>query len=415
MKRFEYVNLATRLLTHIDNGTTDSAEDVKYIPVEHYVDPVRWQREMDTIFKRLPLMLAFTCEMREPGDYKSLEVVGVPVLIVRGQDDGVRAFIGVCSHRGTILTEEGKGRCEQFTCPYHGWTYNDRGALIGVAGRRKFGDLDTASRSLTELPSAERAGMIFVSLTPGATIDLDDYLGGMLSELESFGLENWHMYKQNELATSNWKVAHDGYLEGYHFSILHPKTIAQQVMSNIMTYDSFGPHQRVGFPTHKITDLKKKPQLEWEIEEGITVVRTVFPNVSFAISTKHGGMVSQLLPGPTPERSRTIQNHIYPKAPATNEERALIDAAVSLFVNAVQNEDNWVCAKIQRGLSSGGNKDFVFGKNELGLHRWHDWIDYYANARVERLSNVIGNPPTNGSDNYGLATTESRQMATKAV
>ena len=146
MRRSEYINLATRLLTHVDNGTTDSADDVKYIPVEHYVDPVRWQREMDTIFKRLPLLLAFTCEMREPGDYKSIEVVGVPVLIVRGQDGLVRAFIGVCSHRGTLLAEEGKGRCEQFTCPYHGWTYDDRGALIGVAGRRKFGDIDTASR-----------------------------------------------------------------------------------------------------------------------------------------------------------------------------------------------------------------------------------------------------------------------------
>jgi len=406
MRRSEYINLATRLLAHVDNGTSDSAEDVKYIPVENYVDPVRWHREMDAIFKRLPLLLAFTCEMQEPGDYKSVEVVGVPVLIVRGQDGLVRAFIGVCSHRGTVLTEEGKGRCEQFTCPYHGWTYDDRGALIGVAGRRKFGDIDTASRGLTQLPSVERAGLIFVSLMPGASIDLEDYLGGILSELESFGFESWHMYKQNELPTSNWKVAHDGYLEGYHFAILHPKTIAQQVMTNIMSYDSFGPHQRVGFPTHKITELRNKPQQEWETEEGITVVRTVFPNVSFAISAKHGGMVSQLFPGPTPDKSRTIQNHIYPNPPGTNEERATMDAAVSLFVNAVQNEDNWVCAKIQRGLSSGGNKDFVFGKNELGLHRLHDWIDYYVNACAERPLDLVGF--------RAQVMTHSQQIAAKA-
>ena len=414
MRHSEYINLAQRLLAHFENGTTDSAEDVKYIPVENYVDPVRWRREMDLIFKQLPLLLAFTCEMREPGDYKSMEVVGVPVLIVRGQDGVVRAFIGVCSHRGTVLTENGKGRCEQFTCPYHGWTYDDRGALVGVAGRRKFGEIDTASRGLTELASVERAGMIFVSLTPGAAIDLEDYLGAMLPELESFGLENWHMYKQNELPTSNWKVAHDGYLEGYHFAILHPKTIAQQVMTNIMTYDSFGPHQRVGFPTHQITELRNKPQQEWEIEEGITVVRTVFPNVSFAISAKHGGMVSQLFPGPTPDKSRTIQNHIYPHSPATNEERALMDAAVELFVSAVQNEDNWVCAKIQRGLSSGASKDFVFGKNELGLHRLHDWIDYYVNAGAELPLEAGGVGRGNGSEGASPATTHAQQMAAKA-
>src|SRR5271166_2785553 len=414
MRRSEYINLATRLLAHVGNGTTDSAEDVKYIPVQNYIDPVRWQREMDAIFKRLPLLLAFTCEMLEPGDYKSVEVLGVPVLIVRGQDGLVRAFIGVCAHRGTLLTEEGKGRCEHFTCPYHGWTYDDRGALIGVAGRRKFGDIDTASRALTELPSVERAGLIFVSLTPGGSIDLEDYLGGMLPELESFGFENWHMYKQNELPTSNWKVAHDGYLEGYHFAILHPQTIAQQVMTNIMTYDSFGPHQRVGFLTHKIAELRNKPQQEWEIEEGITVVRTVFPNVSFAVSAKFGGMVSQLLPGPTPDKSRTIQNHIYPKPPSTNEERAMMDAAVSLFVNAVQNEDNWVCAKIQRGLSSGGNRDFVFGRNELGLHRLHDWIDYYVNACAERPLDAVSVRRANGSEGAGPAMTPAQQMAAKA-
>ena len=414
MRRSEYINLAVRLLAHVDNSTTDSAEDVKYIPVDNYVDPVRWHCEMNAIFKRLPLLLAFTCEMREPGDYKSVDVVGVPVLIVRGQDGLVRAFIGVCSHRGTVLTEEGKGRCEQLTCPYHGWTYNDRGALVGVAGRRKFGDIDTASRGLTQLPSVERAGLIFVSLTPTASIDLEDYLGGMLPELESFGFERWHIYKQNELPTSNWKVAHDGYLEGYHFAILHPKTIAQQVMTNIMTYDSFGPHQRVGFPTHKITELRNKPKQEWETEDGITVVRTVFPNASFAISEKHGGMVSQLFPGPTPDKSRTIQNHIYPKPPATNEERALMDAAVDLFVSTVQNEDNWVCARIQRGLSSGGNKDFIFGKNELGLHLLHDWIDHYVNACAERPLDVVGVRRANGSEGASPATTHAQQMAAKA-
>jgi hypothetical protein len=172
---------------------------------------------------------------------------------------------------------------------------------------------------------------------------------------------------------------------------------------------------RVGFPTHKITDLRNKSQEDWDLEEGITVVRTIFPNVSFAISAKHGGMMSQLFPGPTPDKSRTIQNHIYPQAPTTSEERALMDASVSLFVNAVQNEDNWVCDRIQRGLLSGGNKNFVFGKNELGLHRLHDWIDYYVNARAERPSDTIGEGRANGPESNRPAMTESRQMAMKAI
>src|SRR5262245_23854611 len=202
MRRSEYIGLAERLLAHVNNGTTDSAEAVKYIPVRNYLDSARWQREMDQIFRRLPLLLALSCELRDAGDYKAIDPVGVPLLMVRGEDGAVRAFIRTCRHRGTILTEEGKGHCDRFTCPYHGWTFDDRGALVGVAGRHKFGDIDVASRGLVRLPIAERAGMIFVRLTPGAPIDLEQYLGGMLPELESYGLENWYMLKQNELPTS---------------------------------------------------------------------------------------------------------------------------------------------------------------------------------------------------------------------
>lgn len=397
MRRSEYLALARRLLSHVENGTTDSADSIKCIPVENYVDPARWRREMDHIFRRLPMLLAFTCEMPRAGNYKSMMVLDVPVLIMRGEDGVTRAFIGVCSHRGTTLTDEGKGQCEFFTCPYHAWTFDLKGELTGVAGRQKFGEFDRHSRGLTQLPCVERAGLIFVSLNPDAAIDLEKYLGGMLPELEYFRFEDWHMYQQGELPTSNWKVAHDGYLEGYHFSTLHPKTIAKQIMSNIMTYDAYGPHQRVGFPTHKIAGLRSKPEQDWETDEGVTVVRTIFPNVSFAISDR-GGMVSQLLPGPTPDTSRTIQNHIYARPPANDTERAQIDTAVNLFVSAVENEDNWVCKKIQRGLLSGGNKEFVFGKNELGLHRLHEWIDYYANLSLESVNSIahLDRPEHNG-------------------
>jgi nitrite reductase/ring-hydroxylating ferredoxin subunit len=383
MRRSEYLNVAERLLAHVEAGTTDSADRVKHIPVERYLDPTRWQIEMDAIFRRLPLILAFTAELRIAGDYKMIEVIGVPVLIVRGEDAVARAFIGTCTHRGTTLVGEGTGNCDRFTCPYHAWTYDSRGALVGVAGKQKFGEFDAASRGLIELPCAERAGLIFVCLSAGAEIDIESYLGGMLPELESFGFENWYIHHQNEMATSNWKVAHDGYLEGYHFATLHPRTIAAQIMTNIMTYDAYGPlasgpHQRVCFPAHSIAELRGKPNSEWRTEEGVAVVRTIFPNVSFAVSVRGGGLISQMFPGPTPDSSRTIQNHVFPHPPASDAERAQMDASVALFIGAVENEDNWVCAKIQRGLAGGGNKDFIFGRNELGLHRLHDSIEHYV-------------------------------------
>ena len=129
------------------------------------------------------------------------------------------------------------------------------------------------------------------------------------------------------------------------------------------------------------------------------MVRTVFPNVSFAVSGG-GGLVSQLLPGPTPDRSRTIQSHVFPKLPATDEERARMDRTVEFFTRAVEDEDNWICARIQRGLESRRDEDFVFGKNELGLHRLHDWINHYVSAVPGQAASTAGTPPRAADESH---------------
>ena len=302
MRRAEYLNVAGRLVNHLANGTTDSADQPMRVPIDDYLDENRWHHEMDQIFRKLPLLLAFTCELREPGDYKAMEVMKTPCRHDARQGTASSAPSSMsATHRGAQLAH-GKGNSSRLVCHYHAWAYNDRGTLIGVADRGKFGDVDTSCRGLQELTCIERAGMIFVGLTPGARFDIEDYLGGMLPELEAFKLENWHMHHQVELQSANWKVAHDGYLEGYHLQPLHATTIAMGIANNVMTYDawgpagSLGPHQRVGFAYDSLLELKDVPQDDWQTEERVAIVRTVFPNVSFAIDAT-GGMVSQLFQG----------------------------------------------------------------------------------------------------------------------
>ena len=84
MERTELMELAKRMLAHVENGTTDQTDDLMEVPVSEYVDPDRWAAEMEVIFKRVPLALGLTCELREPGAYKAIDVLGVPVLISRG-------------------------------------------------------------------------------------------------------------------------------------------------------------------------------------------------------------------------------------------------------------------------------------------------------------------------------------------
>ncbi|MDE2341693.1 MAG: Rieske (2Fe-2S) protein, partial [Alphaproteobacteria bacterium] len=126
-------NVAEHMLDYVENDKTFMTDKFMRVPARSYTDPNQWAAEIELIFKRVPLMLALTCEMPKPGDYKAMEAVGMPVLISRGKDGVARAFLNVCTHRGAPVAKEGHGNCPRFTCIYHGWTYGPDGKLIGVA------------------------------------------------------------------------------------------------------------------------------------------------------------------------------------------------------------------------------------------------------------------------------------------
>jgi phenylpropionate dioxygenase-like ring-hydroxylating dioxygenase large terminal subunit len=380
MHRTEFTKLQRRLLEHVNNGTTDQADDVFTVPVAEYLDPELWQREMDLIFKRKPLMLSLSCELSGPNTYKALDVLGVPVVITRDGDGVAHAFLNACRHRGAEIVSAGCGEARRLTCPYHAWTYDMTGALAGIHGKESFGDVDMGTLGLTELWCDETAGMIFVCITPGVTHNLREWLAGFDDLVAPFEMEKWHVFSRRELAGPNWKVCYDGYLEGYHFASLHRETIFKLTMSNIMAYDNYGPHQRIGFPRHEITGLRNKPESDWEPFEGLSLVCTIFPNISFAFSSD-GVMMSQLFPGPTPSQSRTVQTIARIEPFTTEEERVKAESRSDFYYDVVRDEDYATGLGIQRGLASGANTEFTFGRNELGLHVFHRSVEQYAELR----------------------------------
>ncbi|MGE0667955.1 MAG: aromatic ring-hydroxylating dioxygenase subunit alpha [Sphingomonadales bacterium] len=379
MDRFEdYNEIADRLADHARDGTTDSAPGVMRVPASYYLDPALWKVEVDRIFKRQPLLLAFTGELRQPGRYKAMKVVGMPVVMIRGRDGTVRAFVNACRHRGARVMEEGTGKCVRMVCPYHAWSYDDRGALVKVADPEKFGDFDVNGEGLTELPCAERHGLIFVVLTPGAGLDIDGWLRGFGAELEKLEMDKWEVVATQQLETANWKLAHDGYVDGYHIASLHPKTIAVFSQSNVLTYDAFGPHQRIGFAHHDILPATGKPRAERKLNDGLTVIRTLFPHVSFAVRHGEGGVVSQLFPGDRHDRSVTWQVFLSAKVPETEEEMAMVAMRSKMLHDVVKDEDYKTVDGVQEGLASGAIPDVIFGRNEIGNQRLHRWIAHYS-------------------------------------
>ncbi|ABP64350.1 Rieske (2Fe-2S) domain protein (plasmid) [Novosphingobium aromaticivorans DSM 12444] len=380
MDRIERIGQVAEIMRdYVENKQTFLTDKTKTVPVRSYTDPDQWKAEMELVFKRVPLMLAFTAELPNPGDYKAMDAVGMPVLINRDKTGKVRAFLNVCSHRGAPVANEGHGNCPRFTCKYHGWTFGQDGKLIGVSEASKFGEVHKSELGLRELPCQEKAGMIFVVLTPNAPIDVDAYFRGFLEDFEALDFGNWSYMGSRVIEGANWKIAYDGYLEGYHFASLHPQTIFPRTPSNCMHYEGFGPHQRIGFPQHRIAEaLKDVPREEWGTQEnnGFDFVRIMFPNVSAFIAPEIT-QIAQLFPGPTPGENRTVLNYLRREPIRDEEDRANVEAAMNFFRDVTYTEDYLIGLEIQKGLESGAHDDLVFGRNERGNQYFHEWLDWY--------------------------------------
>ena len=124
MSDAQLIAMAKRNLAHVKAKTVDQAPDVYRVPAANYYDPERFSLEMERIFKRLPLVLGFSAELREPGSYRALLAGDIPVLLTRASDGELRGFLNVCSSsRAPLRTSRSRSRTSS---PRRSRTPNDR-------------------------------------------------------------------------------------------------------------------------------------------------------------------------------------------------------------------------------------------------------------------------------------------------
>ncbi len=375
----ETVELARRAVEHYVNRTTDQADDTYALDVSAYTDPVRYAHEVEKIFKELPLALAMSIEVAERNSYTAMEVVGTPVIVTRDADGKAHAFLNACRHRGAPVCPNGRGETRQFSCPYHAWVYDTKGALLSMYGGKTFGDVDMEKLGLAELPCAEKSGMIWVCLTPGKEFDIDEWLGDFAYELDTLDLANWHLHSQRDIPGPGWKIAWDGYLEAYHHNTLHANTVGKYTVGNLMLHDTYGPHQRIVFGRKSLKDIANANEADWaDPAAHIRLIHSVFPNTSVSGVVGDHCLVSQVFPGPTPDSTMTRQTIMCARKPETEEEKAATEAFSELTLVAVRDEDYDMGFQIQKTLMSKANEAFVFGRNEPALQHYHDHVAKFA-------------------------------------
>lgn len=376
----EMREIAKRALAHLAAKSTDQCDGVMRLPIEAYSDPTEFKRQFDAIFLTKPLGLALSLEMPEPGTYVAKKMLGKPLLFTRDKEGKARLFLNVCRHRGAAVCADGSGKATRFSCPYHAWTYDSAGSLVGMYGKNMFGMDDTDSLGLVELPCAERAGIIWGALTPGVAFDVDEWLGDFREELETLELDSWYLYEQRELPGPGWRITMDGYLEAYHHDNVHAETLSPHTMGNLLVHDTYGPHQRLVLARRNIPDLKDIPEEEWNAIEYLRLIHSIFPNMSVSGILGDHCLVSQILPGDTPDTTTTIQSILSAKKPETEEEIAHTKAFSDMARYAVAEEDYSIGNSIQDCIGSGANDVFLIGRNEPGIQHYQKAVEKYCQA-----------------------------------
>ena len=377
--RNKLISLAKRLLAHNLNGTTDQADGIMVKPVADYIDNEIISSEVNKIFYDHPVPIALSAELKENNSYKATKAIDTPLLITRGEDGVVRAFINICKHRGAPVCPEGSGKKVKFNCTYHGWMYNNTGNLVNIFKSDTFGDIDKSKIKLTELFCEERSGFIWACLNPDIKYDLSKWMNGFDAELDDIDLKNWHLFKSIKINGPMWKICWDGYTDGYHHHMVHPETVGKNTIVNLIAHDTYGPHQRFAFGLKNINELSDIEEKDWDPENHLRLIHSVFPNSSVSAIQNEHCLISIIFPSPDLQETITTQYILCLKEPKTKEEIKKAEDFAELSRAAIIDEDYPINFKIQESIHSKANTEFLFGKNEPIQQHYHNWIEKLCN------------------------------------
>jgi nitrite reductase/ring-hydroxylating ferredoxin subunit len=221
--------------------------------------PEFYAAEREAIFKRAWLNVGRVEELPRVGSYftKDIAVVGTSIVVVKGKDQVIRAFHNICRHRGNKLMwndfphEETRGACRQFTCKYHGWRYDLKGALTFVQQESEFFGLDREQYGLSPVHCDIWQGFIFVNFDREPRQGLREFLGPMVTGLDGYPFEQLtERYDWVADNNSNWKIFADAFQEYYHVPSLHPQQVPSPVRDPNAGFECAhfqidGPHRLV--------------------------------------------------------------------------------------------------------------------------------------------------------------------------
>ena len=373
MRHEEQVTLIQRALSLIGEGSSERGAPA-LSPIERYLDPARFDREMAGVFRQKPLAVCPSGALAQPGDSFAIDVVGLPLLLVRTEDGCVNAFVNACRHRGARLKAAGMSSNRALMCPYHSWSYRLDGTLRGRPHAESFPHAPASECSLARVPAAEALGFVWVvprllAAGESAEFDIRAWLGRFGEDLQSWGYDDWAPFHQRSFANAaNWKIPFEGNLETYHFQYAHRDSIAPLFYENLLIADHDRQHQRLFLPKRSIESLRAQPLQDWRVGPHANILYFFYPSTLILHEGDHANAFC-VLPEAI-DRSTVLGTMLIPEMPATEKAASHWHRNVDSFWGAL-DEDFALGVSMQSTLASGANRALYFGATEHCAARFH--------------------------------------------
>jgi phenylpropionate dioxygenase-like ring-hydroxylating dioxygenase large terminal subunit len=364
------------------------------LPAWVYGHPALTALEIERVLMPSWQIVCHVNSIPRPGDYQTFDLGPESVFVMREKDGSVRAFHNVCRHRGSRLLD-GSGTCAAtITCPYHGWSYRHDGGLVGVPMRDTFAGLDRAEHSLRPVRVDTALGFIFVCLA-GDPAPVAKTWGKLAEELAPYRFED--MVPLAPISTDvwnvDWKIAMDNYLESYHVPIGHPG------LYRMFTPD-YEDQANVPGVARGLSWMREQPSSRWSERLYQSIIGeaashlpeklrrcwrfySALPNLGIDVFPDQMDFFQLLPGGPGKCIVRGTTFGLPDASPALRAARFL-----SNRINTqVNNEDKWLCGRVQRGLASSSYRPGPLSRLEGYMHEFH-------NLLRERIPEFrLANPP----------------------
>lgn len=394
------------------------------ISLQDCVCPDFYEKEKRQVFQRNWLYIGRVEQVPNKGSYftRELQVLNTSVLVVRGQDEVVRAFHNICPHRGNKLVwqndpfEEMQGSAPMLYCRFHGWRFNLDGSLIKPSRQDLLLDFDASQCQVPEIQCEVWEGFIFINLDANNTRSVRDFLGDFAEGIEGYPFAGPHqVYKFKAELQCNWKIFMDGFAESYHGPYLHAgsfgaltevaKMDKPNPYTDALAFDIKGPHRMFSFygepsqktpfsrPIECLTQSSpagpwnKKPR-NYALPKGLNPTRSekygfdsfqFFPN--FVLIFSSSGFTTHAH-WPTGPHSHIVEIDMYFRPPETHRERIAQELTV-LFLNDIVLEDASPLEGMQAMLNSGAIKEFHANDEEILVRHLHKVVQDVVAAGEE--------------------------------